>query len=110
MSDKQIHFVADTSPPSADPEAGRAVLHDLDSFEKSEKWNRMCHTFLGNGIFAVDGSLWERVSDRPGAFVSPLVADHSDVPKPSTEQRPGRSSVAVGLQTCNYWSVTSTPF
>lgn len=103
-------LVADTSPPSADPEVGRAVLHDLDSFEKSEKWNRMCHTFLGNGIFAVDGPLWERVSDRPGTFASPLVADRSDVPEPSTEQRHGRSSVVVGLQTCNYWSVTSTPF
>ncbi|KIO34271.1 hypothetical protein M407DRAFT_16808 [Tulasnella calospora MUT 4182] len=45
---------------SADPTVGRAVLHDLDNFEKSEKWNRMCHTFLGDGIFAVDGPLWER--------------------------------------------------
>ncbi|KAG9015933.1 hypothetical protein FRB90_004140 [Tulasnella sp. 427] len=45
---------------SADPEVGRTVLHDLDNFEKGAKWNRMCHTFLGNGIFAVDGALWER--------------------------------------------------
>ncbi|KAG8930485.1 hypothetical protein FRC00_001119 [Tulasnella sp. 408] len=45
---------------SADPVVSRAVLQDLDSFEKSEKWHRMVHTFLGDGIFAVDGPLWER--------------------------------------------------
>lgn len=56
----------------ADPEVARTVLHKLDSFEKSEKWNRMVHTFLGNGIFAVDGALWERVS-HSSCFLAPLL-------------------------------------
>lgn len=63
----------------ADPVVSRAVLQDLDGFEKSEKWHRMVHTFLGDGIFAVDGPLWERVSGCQGVYLLPFVADRENL-------------------------------